>query len=236
MKPFEWVAPATEREVIDQLRQVKGAVIKAGGIDLLDRMKLGIDAPARLVNLGGVRALRFIRADAAALRIGPTSTLAQLASDPLLRAARYLSVAEAAEAAANTQIRNVATVGGNLLQRPRCWYYRNPDFECFKRGGSTCYAQKGENRYHALFGGGPSYIVHPSTMATALVACDARLHIVGADVDKPPGGRFPRFPELLPFFSRLAVIASGKEDFGVGTESDAHEGSGVRLEGTNYFF
>ena len=189
MKPFEWVTPKSERQVVEQLIEGKGAsVVKAGGVDLVDRMKLGIDAPARLINIGSLPSLRFVRAEPAWLRIGPTTTLTQLTIEPALRP-RYLAVAEAAGSAANVQIRNVATVGGNLLQRPRCWYYRNPDFECFKKGGSTCYAHKGENRHHAILGGGPSYIVHPSTMATALSAFDARLRIVGADLDKRPMGR-----------------------------------------------
>jgi xanthine dehydrogenase YagS FAD-binding subunit len=191
MKSFEWVSPSSEAQAIAELKADKrGAVAKAGGIDLVDRMKLGITQPARVVNLLGLPALRFLRADGKALRIGPTTTLAQVAADPLLAPPRYLCIGEAALSAANPQIRNLATVGGNLLQRPRCWYYRNPEFECFKRGGSTCYAQKGENRHHAILGGGPSYIVHPSTMATALVALDARARIVGgADIDKNPRGR-----------------------------------------------
>ena len=189
MKPFEWVSVESERQAVEQLVEGKGSyALKAGGVDLVDRMKLGIDAPARLVNLGALAGLRFVRAEGPWLRIGPTTTLAQLVTEAALRP-RYLAIAEAAGSAANPQIRNVATVGGNLLQRPRCWYYRSPDFECFKKGGSTCYAHKGENRYHAILGGGPSYIVHASTMATALAAFDARLRVLGPDVEKNPRGR-----------------------------------------------
>jgi xanthine dehydrogenase YagS FAD-binding subunit len=90
----------------------------------------------------------------------------------------YAVLAEAAESVATPQIRNVGTLAGNLCQRPWCWYFRN-GFPCFKNGGQTCFSVTGENQFHAIFGGGPSYIVHPSDAAPALVALDARFRIVG---------------------------------------------------------
>ncbi|HJU11971.1 MAG TPA: FAD binding domain-containing protein, partial [Candidatus Binataceae bacterium] len=92
---------------------------------------------------------------------------------------RYSAIAQAAGTAATPQIRNIATVGGNLLQRPRCWYFRNPDVDCLKKGGLKCYAAEGLNRYHAILAGGPSYIVHPSNLAPALIAFGARARIFG---------------------------------------------------------
>ena len=109
--------------------------------------------------------------------IGPLVTVTDLAEDQLVRE-RFPVVAEAASVIASLQIRNVGTVGGNLCQRPRCWYYRGP-FQCLRKGGSTCFAVAGENRYHAIIGGGPSFIIHPSDLAPALISLDARVRIVG---------------------------------------------------------
>ena len=185
MRPIEWVNPVGERQVVEQLAEGRGAtVVKAGGIDLLDRMRLGISAPARLVNIAALPSLRAILADDKGLRLGAAATLAQLGAEPLLRP-RYTAIAQAAATTANPQVRNVATVAGNLLQRPRCWYFRSPDFTCLKKGGQSCPAAEGQNRYHAILGGGPSHIVHPSTMATALVCCGARLRIVSAERAAP---------------------------------------------------
>jgi xanthine dehydrogenase YagS FAD-binding subunit len=109
--------------------------------------------------------------------IGGLVTLDALSSHPLIRR-QYPVLAEAAESVATPQIRNVATLAGNVCQRPWCWYYRN-GFPCLKNGGTTCYSVAGENAFHAIFGGGPSYIVHPSDTAPALVALDATFRVVG---------------------------------------------------------
>jgi len=109
--------------------------------------------------------------------IGGLVTLDALSNNPLIRR-QYPVLAEAAESVATPQIRNVATLAGNVCQRPWCWYYRN-GFHCLKNGGTTCYSVAGENAFHAIFGGGPSYIVHPSDTAPALVALDARFRIAG---------------------------------------------------------
>jgi len=106
-------------------------------------------------------------------------TLAQLAEHPLLRA-RYRALADAAGQSASPQIRQVATIGGNLLQRPRCWYFRSLHHHCVRKGGEACFAFAGENQYHAIFGHNGCAIVHPSTSATALVAFDARVELAGA--------------------------------------------------------
>ena len=111
------------------------------------------------------------------MTIGGLVTLDALARLPLMRQ-RYAVLAEAAESVATPQIRNVATLAGNVCQRPWCWYYRN-GFKCLKNGGTTCYSIAGENEFHAIFGGGPSYIVHPSDTAPALVALGATFRIAG---------------------------------------------------------
>ncbi len=104
--------------------------------------------------------------------------LSEVAEHPVIRA-KFTAIAEAAGEAATPQIRNLGTVGGNILQRPRCWYFRNPDVLCLKKGGDTCYSIGGLNRYHAILGGGPSFIVHPSNLAPALIAMRASATIVG---------------------------------------------------------
>jgi xanthine dehydrogenase YagS FAD-binding subunit len=179
MNTFEWANARSIKEAIAQLNGT--SLIKAGGIDLIDRLKEGLDAPSRIVNLRTVGGLDYVREDAQArlLRIGPLVTLAALDEHKLLRS-RYTALAEAAGHAATPQIRNVATIGGNLLQRPRCWYFRQQEFNCRKKGGDRCFAIEGENQYHAIFGNDICAIVHPSATATALVALGAQLSLTGA--------------------------------------------------------
>jgi xanthine dehydrogenase YagS FAD-binding subunit len=177
MKPFEWLDPSTVGAAVAQLGS--GAVIKAGGVDLMDLLKEGLIAPERLVNLRAVRGLDGIVDGGGGLRLGPLVTLARLADDAAVRG-RYRALADAAGHAATPQIRNLATVGGNLLQRPRCWYFRSASFDCRKKGGDRCFAMDGENAYHAIFGNTICAAVHPSATATALVAFGAHLRVIGA--------------------------------------------------------
>jgi xanthine dehydrogenase YagS FAD-binding subunit len=158
-----------------------------GGTDLLQLVKdripnrPGSGTPDVLVNLKSVPGLASVESRGeAALVIGGLVTLSALAASALVRE-RYAALAEAAESVATPQIRNVGTVAGNVVQRPWCWYYRN-GFPCYKAGGDRCFSAGGENQLHAILGGGPSYIVHPSDLAPALVAFDARFRVVG------PGG------------------------------------------------
>src|SRR5260370_27444682 len=111
--------------------------------------------------------------------------------------ARVTAIAEAAGEAATARIRTLVAVGGNRLQRPRCWYFRNPDVNCLKKGGDICYSIGGLNRYHSILGGGPSFIVHPSNLAPALIAMRASVTIVG------PSGQ--RSVELEKFFTLPTV-------------------------------
>jgi xanthine dehydrogenase YagS FAD-binding subunit len=190
MNSFEWVEPRTLDEALTLLGE--GAVVKAGGVDLMDRMKEGLDAPPRLVNLRGISGLDRIEDEpGGGLRIGPLVTLAQLSEHPTVRK-RFTALADAAGHAATPQIRNMATVGGNLLQRPRCWYFRQADFVCRKKGGSECLAQSGDNRYHAIFGNGVCAIVHPSAAAPALMVLGASLEVRG-----PQGTRTLPVEELF---------------------------------------
>ena len=155
-------------------------ILKAGGVDLLDLMKEGLLTPKRVVNLRAVPELaRIVEGGDGSVRVGSTVTLAQLAAHTAIRT-RYRALAQAAGNSASPQLRNMATIGGNLLQRPRCWYFRSLDHHCARKGGQTCFAFDGENAYHAIFGQSGCAIVHPSTSATALVAFNARVELLGA--------------------------------------------------------
>ncbi len=179
MRAFEYVKPATVAEAVRELgRSWADAKILAGGIDLLGELKEGIIAPQRIVNIKGISGLRFIRfSEKEGLRLGALATLEEIETHQIIRQ-RYTALAEAAHSVGTPQIRNVGTIGGNLCQRPRCWYYRDEHTRCLKKGGPMCFAYNGENKYHAILGGGPCYIVHPSDCAPALIAFRASVTIV----------------------------------------------------------
>lgn len=155
----------------------------AGGTDLLGEMKERIIAPERLVNLKVIPHLAEIHySQIEGLRLGALVTLAQIEEDPII-AERYAALAQAAGLAASPQLRHMGTIGGNLCQSPRCWYYRNQLFPCWLKGGDVCFATEGENAYHAIFGGEPCHAVHPSDLAPALIALGARVRVVGPRLD-----------------------------------------------------
>ena len=173
---FAWTNARSIDDAIGQLSDK--AIVKAGGIDLMDRLKEGLDAPSRLVNIRVISGLDYVKEESGWLRIGPMTTLAAIAEHPLIRQ-RYTALADAALKAATPQIRNMATVGGNLLQRPRCWYFRSDQFHCLRKGGDRCFAQDGENEYHAIFDNNVCAIVHPSAAACALTALGAKVEVKG---------------------------------------------------------
>jgi xanthine dehydrogenase YagS FAD-binding subunit len=174
MNRFEWV---DARSVDQALASVTdGATFKAGGVDLLDLMKDGIAKPSRLVNIRQISGLDQISADEKNLRIGPLVTLTQIEEHATVQR-KYTALSEAAARIATPQIRNMATIAGNLAQRPRCWYFRSEDFHCRKKGGTHCFAQDGENDYHAIFDNRVCAIIHPSGMAIPLVAMNGRVEI-----------------------------------------------------------
>lgn len=177
MNRFAWSEARTVQEAIAQSGE--GVLFKAGGVDLVDRLKEGLDTPKQLVNIRNIKELSRLTPDAMGLRIGPLVTLAQLDTDADVRR-QYTALADAAGHAATPQIRNMATVGGNLLQRPRCWYFRNQTFHCLKKGGNRCFAQDGENEYHAIFDNALCAIVHPSATAAALIALGATIELTSA--------------------------------------------------------
>lgn len=183
---FEMAMAADAKQALAELgSDWNAAAVYAGGIDLLDLMKERLYTPKRLVNIKGDTSLRYVRSDAdGTMRIGPLSTLAEIAEHPVILET-YPALALACGKAATPQIRNVATIGGNLCQRPRCWYFRNEEFPCLRKGGEKCFAKEGENKYHAIFNENePCVIVHPSAAAVALVALDARVKIRSGGSDR----------------------------------------------------
>jgi xanthine dehydrogenase YagS FAD-binding subunit len=223
MRTFEYDTPATAQEAIALLRQdgaadradgtavrlrpLRGVQPLAGGTDLLTLMKADVAAPVRLVNVKRVAELtRGVEETSEGLVIGALTTVADLESNAAVRE-RYPALAEAVSLAASPQLRNMATIGGNLLQRPRCWYFRNTLFHCWLKGGDECHARDGENEQHALFGydgddgdstgasapgaeragqgrGSPCVAVHPSDPANALLALDAEVRLRGQDGER----------------------------------------------------
>jgi xanthine dehydrogenase YagS FAD-binding subunit len=178
VKPFAYVNAANEKEAIAALGPERGKFLPlAGGMDLLALMKDYIALPDRLVNVKNLDKTIAKTADGG-LRIGAAVTISDLAVHAET-ARMYPAIVQAAEEVGTPQIRNAGTVGGNLNQRPRCWYYRNEEFDCLKKGGSRCFAVDGENQYHAIFGDGPCHIIHPSSLAVPAVALGAKFRVVG---------------------------------------------------------
>ncbi|MGD8513919.1 MAG: xanthine dehydrogenase family protein subunit M, partial [Deltaproteobacteria bacterium] len=178
-------------EAISLLRKYQGrAKLIAGGTDLLGSLKDDIlpDYPLALINIKAVPHLEDIRENGERLRIGPCARLTELARSPVIRK-KYPLLSEAAETVATPEIRNMATLGGNLCQDTRCWYYRYPHemggrILCYRKGSGPCHALKGDNRYHAIMGGKVCFAVCPSDMAIALTALDARLKIAGPEGER----------------------------------------------------
>lgn len=186
MRPFDYTRAATVDETLELLgsasANANGAATQAlaGGTDLLTRMKADLIAPEQLVDIKRLDDLPEgieERADGG-LSLGALTRLSAIEQSARLRE-RCFALSEAASLAATPQLRNMATLGGNLLQRPRCWYYRNSLFDCWLKGGETCPAREGENQFHALFEHEPCCAVHPSDLATALMALDASVRLRG---------------------------------------------------------
>ena len=182
MNRFDYVRAKSAKEAADQLAAEKGAVLKASGTDLVDRLKSFVSTASRLVSLSGAADLGTVATEGGTAKLGALVTLSKLAET--FKQGPLEALGHAAGEAATPQIRNVATLGGNLCQRPRCWYYRLGDVPCLKKGGKDCPAIPGDNRYHSVFETAPCPIVHPSNLSGPMVAFDATMHIQG-----PKGSR-----------------------------------------------
>lgn len=175
MRPFAYTRPESIGDAIGMMNAETRPL--AGGTDLLTLMKEGIVEPERLLDIKRLPQLSGeIAVDGPDLMIGALATLSHLEKDESVRQV-LPALAEAASVAASPQLRNMATIGGNVLQRPRCWYFRNHDVPCWLKGGETCFARGGENRFHALVDISPCVAVHPSDLAPVLVAYGAQVQI-----------------------------------------------------------
>ena len=180
MKRFEHTNATSVAEAV-KLLSAQNARALAGGTDLLGIMKDELLPTDRVVNLKTIPGLDYIREESGELRLGALATLADIAASTLV-SQRAPALAEAALAVATPQIRNMGTLGGNLVQKVRCWYYRDPDrADCYKRGGGYCYAVFGASDVHAIFDGAACFAVQPSDTAVALSALDARIVVAGPE-------------------------------------------------------
>jgi xanthine dehydrogenase YagS FAD-binding subunit len=177
MRPFDYATPAGIDDAL-ALLAAEGARPLAGGTDMIPLIKADVAAPQQLVSLRNANLPRGIEPAGDGLRIGALTTLSEIEHEPALRE-RAAALVEAAGLAATPQLRNRATIGGNLLQRPRCWYFRNGAIECWLKGGADCPARDGENQQHAIFDVSPCVAVHPSDLASALLALDASVRLRG---------------------------------------------------------
>jgi xanthine dehydrogenase YagS FAD-binding subunit len=190
-----------------------GGVYRAGGTDLQDRrahlVVHGQPLPP-IVDLRDIVGLDIVACDHRSAWIGSLTTLATIADHPLLRE-RWPGVAEACGALANPQIRAVASLAGNLMQGPRCWYYRHPDYECLRKGGSTCFAREGDHLWHVCFDDSPCAAPHPSTAALALLAYEAEVEFLLPGVVEPQRVPIESILELdgLPEGALLTAVRLG---------------------------
>jgi xanthine dehydrogenase YagS FAD-binding subunit len=178
LKAFAYVNATNEKEAIAALAKAeRGRMLPmAGGMDLLGMMKDYIVSPERVVSIRSLD--QTITSADGGLRIGAAVKIADLVEHAQARRL-FPALVTAAEDVGTPQIRNVGSVGGNIMQRPRCWYFRNEEFNCLKKGGSRCFAVEGENQYHAIFGDGPCHIVHPSSLAVPVIAYGGRFRVAG---------------------------------------------------------
>ncbi len=174
---FAYVQPQSVKAALNQLK-TQGARIHAGGTDLLGCLREGILDAKTVVSINGLNALRGVRNSSdGGLRIGALTTITEVERHPVIQS-RFRALSQGAGEVASPQLRNQGTIGGNICQKPRCWYYRG-EFHCLRKGGDRCYAVGGENQYHCILGGEDCFMVHPSDTAPPLVALEAVVRIAG---------------------------------------------------------
>src|SRR5437763_6301498 len=209
MQPFSYEKVTNERDALERAR-VANAAFVAGGTTLVDLMKLNVEVPAALVDINGLPLNQIENRSDGSIRIGALVRNGDLAQDSRIQS-RYRVLSQAILAGASAQLRNMATTGGNLMQRTRCYYFRDPVYPCNKRQpGAGCAAMDGYNRIHAILGTSDKCIAtHPSDMAVALVALDASVHIRAANGERVvPIMEFHPLPGDTP--DRETVIRPGE--------------------------
>jgi len=198
MKQFDLYEPTSVSEATGLLNQFGAqAKLVAGGSDLLGGVMKdwvqgkGMPYPAQIIDLTTIPELHGINGGGDGFHIGANTTLTELVEHKDL-STQFPVLTHAALSVASPLIRNFGTLGGNVNQRPRCWFFRGENFACYKKGGDFCYAVTGDNRYHAIIAGELCYIVHPSDTATALLALDASATVAG-----PGGNRTVKFDDYF---------------------------------------
>ncbi|MFZ0389405.1 MAG: xanthine dehydrogenase family protein subunit M [Calditrichia bacterium] len=196
MKNFKYLQPENLRQASEMLgNDWEESLPYGGGTDMYSLMKHGIVQPEKVVNLKSIPGMNKIEANGGGLKIGALVALSQIAAHPVVKE-KYAVLEQAVMESASPQLRNMGTIGGNICQRPRCWYYRG-DFDCLRKGGDLCYAVDGENKYHCIIGGSPCFIVYPSDPAVALTALDAKVAISdGKKARSVPISEFYILPEI----------------------------------------
>ena len=172
---------ATASDILGKAYNDSSVIFKAGGIDLLDLMKEGLVNPSTIVNIRNIPGLDKIEYnDKDGLKIGANVTLAELENNAIVKE-KFLALHQSITHAGTPQLRNSATLGGNLAQRTRCWYFRSFDHQCYRKGSGTCFAQEGENEFHAIMNNQTCASVHSSSVATALKAFNTTVEIAGTN-------------------------------------------------------
>jgi len=194
MNKFSWYEAKSIEDALEQVnstvseelygRTDKASVFKSGGIDVFDLVKEGLLKPVKIINIRNIPGLDMISYDKKdGLHLGCNVTLAEMASNELIKS-NYLALHQAVNHAATPQLRNMSTIGGNIVQRNRCWYFRSAEHDCFRKGGDRCYArhsETGENENHAIIDNGSCVSVHASSISTALMAFNASVVIINEE-------------------------------------------------------
>jgi xanthine dehydrogenase YagS FAD-binding subunit len=198
VKAFAYVDARNEKEAVQALRFIGGVAMPlAGGQDLLARLKDYVTSADRIVNVKGALDTTVTSTPDGGLKIGAAMKIVDLMENAQVQRL-YPAVIAATGEIGTPQIRNQGTVGGNINQRPRCWYYRNEEFNCYKKGGNRCFSPAGENQFHAIFGNnGPSHIVHPSSLAVPFVAYGAKFRLANTTGEREvPASEYFTMPTL----------------------------------------
>ena len=227
MKPFVYYKPESIEEAGNLLKHPWHSAL-AGGSDILGEMKDRLADVHGLVDLSKISGLSDISDEVDDVKIGSMVRLSDLSNDPVIqRRCRLLSLA--AKAVATEQIRNIGTVGGNLCQRPRCWYYRNKRFDCLKKGGDICFAVDGMNKYHSIMGGKRCHIVHPSDVAVALMSLKASVNLFSdGNITSTPIEDFFVSPDVD--ITRENILGNGDVLTGISVPISSLDCSGVYLK------
>lgn len=181
MKKFEFVTTNSVQSVLETLSEYPDTtMVHAGGVDLVGELKHYTAQPDILIDISEIEDLKYIADNANGTTLGASAKLIDIIHHDGIHQ-KHRALQEAASVVGSPQIRNMGTIGGNMCQRPRCWYYREEAYPCLKKGGEECFTVAGRNRNHCILGGSPCFIVHPSDCAPALIALNASVTLQDAE-------------------------------------------------------